>query len=330
MPAELLYLVPTDRVDPRDAIELATHAEARGFTGVALGDRFQPWLPAHGEAPHAWSLAGAIGARTNGTLSVSAVAGYRTHPAAVAQASATLAALYPGRHRLVLTPGSAIDEHVVGGYWPETPERIARMFDAAEVIRKLTASGQRRKDVRHNGSHFRMESARLWTAPAVAQPIMVAANGPLTARRAARFADGVLVNAAPTAKLTAIIQALREGARESGRDPGSIRLAVHVQLAWGRSDDEALDTALRVWPMPGLRFPRGDIRSPFDIEALAHAVDPDHLRERVTVSADPAVHGAELRRLRDLGFDSIQVHGIANDQREWLDAFATEIEGVLR
>lgn len=49
------------------------------------------------------------------------------HPALVAQAAATLAAMYPGRHWLGLGSCEALNEHVVGGYWPEAPDRLRRM-----------------------------------------------------------------------------------------------------------------------------------------------------------------------------------------------------------
>jgi len=52
---------------------------------------------------------------------------------AIARArAATLEAMYPGRTWLGIGSGEALNEHIVGTYWPETPERIARMFDAIE------------------------------------------------------------------------------------------------------------------------------------------------------------------------------------------------------
>ena len=79
----------------------------------------------------------------------------------IAQAAATMAAMYPGRFWLGLGSGEALNEHVVAEYWPEVPERIARMFESIEIIRKLFTG----KDVKHKGQHYRMETMRLWTMP---------------------------------------------------------------------------------------------------------------------------------------------------------------------
>ena len=45
--------------------------------------------------------------------------GFRYHPAVIAHAAATLGAMYPGRFWLGLGAGEALNEHVVGGDWPE-------------------------------------------------------------------------------------------------------------------------------------------------------------------------------------------------------------------
>ncbi len=59
--------------------------------------------------------------------------------------------------------GEALNEHVVAGYWPETPERIARMFEAIEIIRKLFSSRTRTSST--TGKFFKLETTRLWTMP---------------------------------------------------------------------------------------------------------------------------------------------------------------------
>src|SRR6478609_9680152 len=84
---------------------------------------------------------------------------FRHHPAIVAQAAATLEAIYPGRSWLGLGSGEALNEQVFGGYWPEPVERIAMMFEAIELIQKLFSG----KDVKHAGDYFKMHTTRLWT-----------------------------------------------------------------------------------------------------------------------------------------------------------------------
>src|SRR5690606_14346152 len=131
-----------------------------------------------------------LGERTKGDIGPGVTApSFRWHPAMVAQASATLAAMYPGRHWLGLGSGEALNEHIVGGYWPEAPARINRMFEAIEIIKKLFHSGLAGKDVKHSGEFFTLESTRLWTMPEVAPEILVATAGPVTAKRARKTVD---------------------------------------------------------------------------------------------------------------------------------------------
>lgn len=170
---EVHHVVALEQLRPLDAIAVAERADAAGFAGTVFADRFQPWLPSQGEASFVWTVAGAIARATTGDVTVSAVPGYRMHAASVAQASATVAALCPGRHRLMLSPGNAIDEHVVGAYWPEAADRMTGMFDVADAIRRLFASSAKGKDVRLPGPGVRLENARLWTMPDVPPPVAV-------------------------------------------------------------------------------------------------------------------------------------------------------------
>src|SRR5207247_11461234 len=95
---------------------------------------------------------------------------FRSHPAIIAHAAATLGAMYAGRFWLGLGAGEALNEHVVGGYWPEIGIRSAMLFEAIEVINKLFTGDV----VRHKGEHFTLESARLFTRPQDPVPIYVA------------------------------------------------------------------------------------------------------------------------------------------------------------
>ncbi len=318
------YAAPLEQVDPAQIVELASAAERAGFLGVMAADRFQPWVPSQGNAAFAWPVLGAIGHVTTCDLGTGmTVPGYRWHPAMVAQASASLAAMYPGRHWLGIGSGEAIDEHVVGGYWPETAERINRMFEAVDVIHKLFTASLAGRDAKHSGQYFTLESTRLWTMPAVAPPILVATSGPVTARRAGRTVDGIIVDGAPFDRIESLFSRFDEGAKESGRGRGIRVLRLHV--SWAETDEQAMANALREWPNGGLRFPRSDIRSPFEFEQLARLVRPSDFEGRMIVSAEPDVHRAEIQRYLDLGFDRIYLHNVGRNQREWINVFAREV-----
>lgn len=320
------YAAMLERFHPTEAIELTTLAEQHGFRGVMAADHFQPWVPAQGQASFVWNVLSALGQTTSGDLGTGVTAPtFRAHPAVTAQASATLAAMYPGRHWLGIGSGEALNEHVVGQYWPEAPERINRMFEAVEIIKKLFASGLSGKDVRHDGQYYKLESTRLWTMPERAPEILVAASGPVAARRAGRTVDGMVTEAAPVDKIAPLLQRFGEGAREAGRDPARMTKVLRLHLSWASTDEEAMSNALREWPNGGMRFGKSDIRSPFELEQLARMVRPDDFEGRMPVAADPDVHRAYIQRYLDLGFDRIYLHNAGRNQVEWITVFGRDV-----
>jgi coenzyme F420-dependent glucose-6-phosphate dehydrogenase len=314
------YAAMLERFHPLEAIELAKAAEEHGFSGTMAADHFQPWTAAQGHASNAFSVLSAMGQVTTADLGTATTPGYRTHPAHTAQAAATLAAMYPGRAWLGIGSGEALNEHVVGQYWPEAPERIARMFEAIEVIAKLFTG----KEVKHDGRYFKLESSRLWTMPDAPPPILVATSGPVTAKRAGRVAEGLITEGLPLDKLEALIQRFDEGGG-TGK-PKVLRL----HLSWAETDEQALANALAEWPIAGMRFGKSDIRSPFELEQLARLVRPSDFDGRMLISADVDAHRANIQRHLDLGFDRIYLHNAGRNQREFVEVFGRDVLPALR
>lgn len=320
------YAAMLEQFHPREAVELTVHAESRGFSGVMAADHFQPWVPQQGQSAFVWNVLAAIGERTTGDLGPGVTAPtFRWHPAMVAQASATLAAMYPGRHWLGLGSGEALNEHIVGAYWPEAPERINRMFEAIEIISKLFAGSLAGKDVKHSGDFYKLESTRLWTMPEVAPEILVATAGPVTAKRAGRHADGLITVGAPLEKIAGLFERFETGAREAGKDPSTMPRVLQLHMSWAATDEEAMANAMTEWPNGGMRFPKADIRSPFEFAQIARLVRPEDFDGRMVVSADPDRHRAEIQKYVDLGFDRIYLHNVGRNQREWIDVFAADV-----
>jgi coenzyme F420-dependent glucose-6-phosphate dehydrogenase len=247
----------------------------------------------------------------------------------VAQASATLAAMYPGRHWLGIGSGEALNEHVVGQYWPEAPERINRMFEAVEIINKLFSASLAGKDTKHSGTYYKLESTRLWTMPDVAPPILIATAGPVTAKRAGKHADGLITVGAPLEKISMLFGKFDDGAREAGKDPAAAPKVLQLHLSWAPTDEEAMANALHEWPNGGMKFPKADIRSPFELEQMAKLVRPEDFEGRMVISADPDVHRAHIQKFADLGFDRIYLHNVGRNQRDWIDVFARDVLPAL-
>lgn len=320
------YAATLEQTAPREVIDECTAAESHGFSGVMATDHFQPWLPRHRTAAHVWSMLGAIGALTRGPLGPGVTTpGARAHPATVAQAAATLAVLYPERAWLGIGSGDALNEHITGEYWPEPPERIDRMFEAVDIIRKLFTASLAGREVRHRGEHFRMEATRLWTMPPAAPPVYVAASGPITARRAGRTADGMITVAAEPERLERLLARFDEGTRESGRTVGSLPKILQMHLSWAPTAEQAMTDALAEWPIAGLRMRRADVRSPYDFEQLARTVSAADMHAGMLISADPDVHRQQLQRYADLGFTHIYLHNVARGRSEWLEVFGRDV-----
>ena len=320
--AKVGYAAMLEQFGPTEVVEYSALAEQHGFEGVMAADHFQPWVPQQGQAAFVWNVLTAIGARTKGDLGPGVTCpSFRMHPAIVAQASATLAAMYPGRHWLGLGSGEALNEHVVAGYWPETPERIARMFEAIEIIRKLFSG----KDVKHEGKFFKLETTRLWTMPAEPPPILIATAGPITAKKTGINADGLITVGAPESKIEMIFDKCREGCLEAGKDPAEFRFILQLHMSWADTDEEAMQNAMVEWPNGGMKFPKQDIRSPLDFEQMAKLVRPDDFEGRMLISSDPDQHREQIQRFLDLGFDQIYLHNVGRNQAEWIEVFGREV-----
>jgi G6PDH family F420-dependent oxidoreductase len=318
------YAAMLEQFGPQEVVGYSALAETHGFSGVMAADHFQPWVPQQGEAAFVWNVLTAIGERTSGDLGPGVTCpSFRMHPAIVAQASATLAAMYPGRHWLGLGSGEALNEHILGEYWPETPERIARMFEAIEIIRKLF--GSRDKDVKHEGKFYKLESTRLWTMPDEPPPIYVATAGPITAKRTGALCDGIITVGAPEEKIEGIFAKFEEGAREAGKDPKAMRRMGQLHLSWADSDEEALHNAITEWPNGGMKFPKQDIRSPHDLAQMAKLVRAEDFKGRMLISSDPEAHRAEIQRFIDLGFDQVYLHNVGRNQERWIEVFGRDV-----
>jgi coenzyme F420-dependent glucose-6-phosphate dehydrogenase len=320
--AHIGYAAMLEQFGPLEVTDFTVAAEAAGFRGVMAADHFQPWVPSQGQAAFVWNVLTAMGERTSGDLGPGVTCpSFRFHPAIVAQASATLAAMYPDRHWLGVGSGEALNEHIVAGYWPEAPERLERMWEAIEIIQKLFTG----KDVKHRGPYYRMETCRLWTMPQVPPPIFVATAGPVTAKRAGRSVDGIITPGAPAEKLSMLLQRFDAGAREAGRDPGTQVKILQLHLSWAETDAAALANAIADWPNGGMKFPKQDIRSPFDFAQMAALVRPEDFAGRMLISSDLDAHRAEIQRFLDLGFDRVYLHNVGANQVEFVEAFGKDV-----
>ena len=322
------YAAMLEQFHPTDLLEWCPQAEAAGFSaGFMVSEHFQPWTPQQGNAAFAWTFMGALGQRTTLPIGLAVTApGFRYHPAVIAHAAATMGAMYPDRFWLGLGAGEALNEHVIGGAWPEIGHRSHMLFEAIELIKKLFSG----EVVRHSGEHFTLESAKLYTRPEKPVPIYVATAGPINAKRTGRHADGMITVGAADEKIHMLWDKFAEGALQSGRDPHTMPKLLQIHVSWAASASEAEEQAVREWPNGGMPFPKQDIRHPEDFANMAMLVRPEHFTNRVLISADLDEHAAHIQKFVDMGFDEVHVHNVGRNQSEFIAAFGEKVLPQLR
>jgi len=316
-----------EQFSPSALLTYCRQAEAQGFTAVMASDHFHPWVPSQGQSGFVWSFMGALGATTNLRFGPGVTPpGYRYHPAIIAQAAATLEEMFPGRFYLGLGAGEALNEHIVAQYWLEAPVRLERLMESIEIIEQLFSG----KKVKYRGTHFTIESARLFTLPPAPPPIYVATSGPIMAYRTGKFTDGIILVGAADEKLRMLMQRFEQGAREAGKDPASMPKMIQVKVSYAPTLEAATEAAVRDWPNGGMAFPKADIRDPEDFEAMAKLVRPENFKNRVLITPDPDEHVAYLQHFLDLGFDEVYVHNVGREQEPFITLYGEKVIPKLR
>ena len=301
------YWLSSEEHPPSALVDLAADAEAAGFGTAMISDHFHPWVRQQGQAPFVWGVLGAIAERTTSLRVGTGVTApiRRLHPAVVAHAAATAAALMPGRFFLGVGSGERLNEHVVGGAWPPATVRREMLEEAVDMIRELLAGGT----VSRRGRFFDVEDAELFSRPDVPPPIMVAASGRRAATLAGRIGDG-LIGVAPS---PAVVEAF-----EAAGGLGKPRVA-QVHLCWASDPDHARRTAHRWWPnalVSGGALT--DLARPKDFEAITQRSRPDDIADVVVCGPDAGAHAKAIESFVAAGFDEIYLHQIGPDQQGFM------------
>jgi G6PDH family F420-dependent oxidoreductase len=311
---ELGYHLSSEEHGPNELVRNAARAEETGFGFATIADHFHPWTDAQGESPFVWGVLGGIAATTSSLRVGTAVTCplIRFHPALVAQAAATSAVMFGNRFFLGLGTGENLNEHITGHRWPPPAVRREMLEEAVEVIRLLWRGGTRS----HHGAYYTVENARIYTRPAEAPPVYVAAAGTASSELAGRIGDG-LVAAAPQPSTV-------EGFHGSGGRGKPCLGQLHV--CWAESEATARRVAHAIWPNAALRGQLGmELALPAYFEQAAETVREGDVARAVVCGPDPEAHVAAIRRFEDAGFDMVSVHQIGPDQEGFLRFYEREI-----
>jgi G6PDH family F420-dependent oxidoreductase len=311
--AKIGYALSSEEHTPNALVHHARLAEQAGFTFALISDHFHPWVDAQGHSPFVWSVLGAIAHATERLELGTGVTcpTTRIHPAIIAHAAATVAAMMPGRFFLGVGTGENLNEHVLGHRWPPHDLRVEMLEEAVHVIRQLWQGGSQS----HHGKHYTVENARLYTLPEELPRIVVAASGPQAAEAAGRFGDG-LCSTAPKAE---IIKAFT-GAGGKGPRYGQ------MTVCWAASEAEAQRTALKIWPNAALGGELSqELPTPAHFEQATGKATEEQIAEEVICGPDPQRHITSIRTYIDAGFDHVYIHQIGPDQAGFINFYEREI-----
>jgi G6PDH family F420-dependent oxidoreductase len=298
-------------------VETARRAEEAGFRAAWISDHFHPWTDEQGESPFVWATIGGIAFVTREMKVSTAVTcpTTRLHPAIVAQAAATAATMLPGNFVLGVGSGEALNEHILGDPWLGIDWRLGMLEEAVAIIRELWTG----KQVSHDGMHYTVDRAQIYSLPDEPPPILVSGFGSKAISLAARIGDG-FVNTGPSAE-----------ALQQYRDAGGTGIAqTGVKVCWAPDEQQARRTAHRLWPNEALPGELAQVLpAPAHFEQATELVTEDMVAEAVPCGPDPERHVAHLRECIEAGYDEVYVQQIGDDQQGFLDFYAREVLPAL-
>jgi coenzyme F420-dependent glucose-6-phosphate dehydrogenase len=311
---EFGYALSSEEHQPNDLVRHARLAEEAGFTFALISDHFHPWTDSQGHSPFVWSVIGGIAQVTEKLRLGTGVTcpTMRIHPAIIAHAAATSAAMMPGRFFLGVGTGENLNEHVLGQHWPEPATRREMLEEAIEVMRLLWQGGVQSYD----GMHFTVERARLYTLPEEPVPVMIAAGGPKAAEMAGRLGDGLIATSPKSETVSAFEIAGGTGKPRYGQ----------LTVCWADDEPAARKTALEIWPTGAIPGELGqELPMPAHFEQAAQLVTEVAIAEQITCGPDPGKHAEAMRKFIDAGFDHVYIHQVGPDQEGFLRFYEREV-----
>jgi len=313
------YHCSHEQFSPGELVRYAQIAEEAGFDLIASSDHFHPWDNAQGQAGFVWSWLGAAMQATQLPSSTVSCPGQRYHPAILAQASATLANMFPGRFTQCLGSGQYVNEHITGTGWPRKDVRQQMLREWCEVMRRLW----RGEWVTHRGAIV-VEDAKLYTRPATPPSLIGAAQSIETAVWMAPWVDGIYTTAQSPERDQEFVTAFH-GAGGEGKP-----IWLKVDLSYHPDAEEALRDAYVQWRANAVgRTLSQELRTPDDCATAAQYIRPEDMTSHVRISADVEEHLAWLQGDIARGFDTIVLHNVNRSQELFLRTFGERVLPVL-
>lgn len=303
-------------------------AEKIGLESVLTSDHIQPWFDTNGHSGFAWSWMGAVAAITrNITLGTGVTAADRYHPALIAQMFASFDEMFPSRSILCLGAGESLNSRAIGIIWPSKLERVQRLKEAAEIIRKIWSSGG--KSVSYGGQHFRLNRFKLYSMPSTKIPIYIAAAGQSTARLAGKFGDGLVTTGDPLKQENKefFSTATQEAKRAKGSD-AKLGWLVEVRISYDKDYNKALKHA-RTWQATAIENPfERSWLEPKRFEVEGRKIADDKVAEKYGVTTNIEEFVNKIERLKAFGYTKIQIHSSSPNEEDTLNEISKILPSV--
>ena len=313
----------------RQVIDLARKADALGFTHVWTFDSHILW-----EEPYV--IFSQILAETKNVI----VGPMVTNPATrdwtvTASLFATLNEMYGNRTVCGIGRGdSAV--RVTNG----KPTTLATLRESIDVIRELSNG----REVDYNGSKIKFE----WASKSKCE-VWVAAYGPKALQLTGEVGDGFILQLADIDIAAWTIEAVRKAARDSGRDPNSVKICVaapayvgddmsHMreQCRWfgGMVGNHVADIVARYGESSAVPKALTDYikgREGYDYKQHGQAGNthttfvPDSIVDRFCILGNVDEHLKRLKELKGLGVDQFSVYLQHDGKEQTLEAYGKEI-----
>jgi G6PDH family F420-dependent oxidoreductase len=315
------YTLMTEQSGPRDLVRYAAAAEEAGFDFEVMSDHYFPWLAEQGHAAYAWSMLGAVTQVTERVELMTYVTCpiMRYHPAVVAQKAATVALLSEGRFTLGLGAGENLNEHVVGRGWPGANTRHEMFTEALQIITGLLDGGY----VNHAGTHFRVDSAKLWDLPEKRVPIGVAVSGDQSIERFGALADHLIA----TEPKSELVQ--KWDATVPGRQSRKIG---QVPICWDTDRDRAVTRAHEQfrWFAGGWKV-NAELPGVAAFAGATQFVRPEDVAESIPCGPDVDAIVEAVGAFTEAGFTDVAVVQVGDaNQEEFLGFAEKELLPALR
>lgn len=312
--AELGYALSSEEHAPNDLVRYARRAEEVGFTFALISDHYHPWIDRQGHSPFVWSVIGGIAQATEKLRLGTGVTcpTVRIHPAIIAQAAATSAAMMPGRFFLGVGSGENLNEHILGDVWPEASVRIDMLEEAVQVIRHLWEG----EEQSFYGDFYTVVNAKIYDLPDELPPIYVAASGQQATELAGRSGDG-LISTTPD---TEIVEKFNQAGGQRKPKIGQ------VAVCWAESEAAGKKIVHEWWPTAAVPGPlHADLPTPDHFEAASKLIDDETASEDVILGPDPKKHLEGIQKMFEAGYDQVYIHQIGPDQEGFFDFYQREI-----